>query len=290
MFKKLKRILNKIVQRLFSKILPLVEFGANTHFFDSPLTDHPISSLQTYQNLAKEAEKNTFSFNEIDLFEKKMGFSIDKNWLNFLGASTQVVIKKSPLNYAHGRVLYTALRKYLNNQNNKSKSINIVETGTARGFSSLCMAKALFDEDYEGCIFTIDLIPHNIKIFWNSISDHLHGPLKRVDLLKNWSDLIERYILFAQGSSKQILTKISFSRINFAFLDGSHTYEDVMFEFNIISRHQKKGDIIVFDDYNSKQYPGIVKALDHIENQFGYTLIKLINSKINRGYVIASKL
>ena len=290
MLKKLKRVIKKIVQKLFTKILPWVEITSNIHMFDYPLTQHPISNIETYLRLAKEAEKNTFSFHEVDLFEKNMGFSINKNWLNHLGANTQVLIKKSPLNYAHGRVLYSALCKYLSHQTKNDKRINIVETGTARGFSSLCMAKALFDSDYEGCICTIDLIPHNTKMYWNSISDHSHGPLSRGELLDNWSSLVERYILFAQGSSKQMLPKITFSRIHFAFLDGSHTYEDVIFEFNSISKYQKRGDLIIFDDYNPKQYPGIVKAIDHIEIQFRYSLTKLINSKINRGYVIATKL
>ena len=290
MLKKLKRVIKKIVQKLFTKILPWVEITSNIHMFDYPLTQHPISNIETYLRLAKEAEKNTFSFHEVDLFEKNMGFSINKNWLNHLGANTQVVIKKSPLNYAHGRVLYSALCKYLSHQTKNDKSINIVETGTARGFSSLCMAKAMFDNDYEGCICTIDLIPHNTKMYWNSISDHSHGPLTRAELLDNLSNLVDRYILFVQGSSKQMLPKLSFSRIHFAFLDGSHTYEDVMFEFNSISACQKRGDLIIFDDYNPKQFPGIVKAVNLIEENLGYKLNKIQNIDEKRGYVIAKKL
>ena len=76
-----------------------------------------------------------------------MGYSIDKEWLNKLALQTQIVIKKSPLNYAHGRVLYSLLRNYLRTNSKKLKGLNIVETGTARGFSSLYMAKALFDSD-----------------------------------------------------------------------------------------------------------------------------------------------
>ena len=48
----------------------------------------------------------------------------------------------------------------------------ILETGTARD-SSICMAKALNDRNYQGLISTIDSIPHEKKIFWNCIDDHI---------------------------------------------------------------------------------------------------------------------
>ena len=42
----------------------------------------------------------------------------------------------------------------------------IVETGTARGFSSICMSKALIDQKKSGKIISLDCISHNEKIFW----------------------------------------------------------------------------------------------------------------------------
>ena len=53
-----------------------------------------------------------------------------------------------------------------------NNSINIIETGTVRGFSALCMAKALSDAKFEGSIFTIDVLPHDKKMFWNCAADH----------------------------------------------------------------------------------------------------------------------
>ena len=97
-------------------------------------------------------------------------------------------------------------------------------------------------------------------MFWNCAADHTNGDQSRHNLLNDWADLTERYIIFMQGFTKHILPKISLTRINFAFLDGAHTYKDVMFEFNAISKRQKNGDIIVFDDYNEKHFPGIVKS------------------------------
>ena len=70
-------------------------------------------------------------------------------------------------------------------------------------------------------------------------------------------------------------------RINFAFLDGAHSYEDVLFEFNIIEKHQEQGDVIVFDDYNEKLFPGIVKAVDKISEKFEEIFAFSASSLIN---------
>ena len=75
---------------------------------------------------------------------------------------TQVTIKNSDICYAHGRVLYSALCHYIKKLNH---SISIIETGTSKGFSSLCMAKALSDLKKIGSIHTIDILPINKKFF-----------------------------------------------------------------------------------------------------------------------------
>lgn len=282
-------MINKILGKIFRVILYFVDRMAYLEYFKQPFSNYPISNFQTYKNLAKEAEQNTYSIEDVDLLEKENGFSINRNWINSLAFQTQVVIKKSELNYAHGRVLYTVLRNYLTTLNQKNQTVNIIETGTARGFSSICMAKALSDSKFEGSICTLDALPHYEKMFWNCATDHTTGEQNRQSLLSNWSDLTERYIIFIQGYTKHILPKISLSRINFAFLDGAHTYEDVMFEFNNISKRQKNGDMIIFDDYNDKKFPGIVKAVDYIAKEMNYT-VKLVRNKVTlRDYAIAKK-
>ena len=229
-------IVGKIISKLFSIILPFVDQMAYLRYFNQPFTDLPKSNLENYKKLAESAEENTYSLSDVNLLEKESGYSINKSWLNYLAFHTQVVIKKSELNYAHGRVLYAVLRNYLKNFDKDSKTINILETGTARGFSSICMAKALSDSGCEGSICTVDILPHYKKMYWNCAADHTKGEQTRHDLLSNWNDLTERYIIFIQGFTRLVLPKIALTRINFAFLDGAHTYEDVMFEFNTISK------------------------------------------------------
>lgn len=284
------KIIKKIVSHFFKTILFFVDQMAYLRFFDQPLSNSPKFNFQKYKNLSQIAQKNTYSINSVDILEKKNGFFVDKEWLKNLAFNTQVVIKKSELNYAHGRVLYSVLRNYLTTLKQVNKSINIIETGTARGFSSLCMAKALSDSEFEGSICTIDVLPHFKKMFWNCAADHIRGEQSRNDLLSDWSDLLDRYIIFFQGYSRHIFPKIALSRIHFAFLDGAHTYKDVLYEFNFISKRQKKGDIVVFDDYNVKDFPGVVNAVKNIARRNDYDIFFIKNENIQRDYVIAKKL
>ena len=140
-------IFSKLLEKIFGFILPFVDRMAYLRYYNQPFTNIPLSNLQNYQRLAKKAEENTYSIEDVDLLEKENGFSVDRSWINSLAFHTQIVIKKSELNYAHGRVLYSVLRNYLSTLSKENKTINIVETGTARGFSSICMAKALSDQN-----------------------------------------------------------------------------------------------------------------------------------------------
>lgn len=282
--------LSKIISRLFKMVLPFIDRLAYYQFFNHPFSSYPISSLETYKELAEGAKKNTYLIEDLKKLEEQSGFIINKDWLSLLAFQTQIVVKKSKLNYAHGRVLYTVLSSYLATLKQDNRNINIIETGTARGFSALCMAKALNDSKFEGTICTVDVLPHNNKIFWNCASDHLKGKQTRQELLSDWIELVDRYIIFIQGYTRYILPKLGLPRINFAFLDGAHTYEDVLFEFNIISDRQKKGDIIIFDDYNKKNYPGVVKAVDYISNNMNYDIKIIHNEDTLRDYVVATKI
>jgi len=207
-----------------------------------------------------------------------------------LALHTQIVIKKSKLCYAHGRILYTTLSDYISKQNNdeKKQRIAIIETGTAKGFSSLCMAKALADLNRNGLIITFDFLPHFKKMYWN-LMDDFESPKTRSELLIKWKKLISNYIVFQQGDTRLELKKLQLERVNFAFLDGAHTYEDVMYEFKQIKDAQKVGDIIVYDDYSYKKFPGIVRAVDQICNDFKYKK-KHLKSLDDRGYIIAEKI
>ena len=250
----------------------------------NPLIVKPKASREIYKKLAKEAAEQVYP--EIDSFEEIAGYAIAAEWLHDLALHTQVVVKRSPLCYAHGRVLYSALSRYLESIA-ESETIKIVETGTARGFSSLCMARALSDMGRHGSIVTFDTLPHQMPIYWNCIDD-INGKRSREALLTPWADLVQEYLVFLQGDTRTMLQRVNLGRVHFAFLDGAHTHRDVIFEFRQVAGRQRPGDTVVFDDYTPCQYPGLVKAVEEICNLYNYAPKKLF-AHSGRGHVVAIK-
>lgn len=242
-----------------------------------------------YKNAIKIDHSKFFELVNSD-FNFKNDFIIQR--INKLAKISQIVIKKSVLMWLHGYLLYVSLTDYLNN-NPEIDTVNILETGTARGFSSLCMAMALKDSNRKGKIHTIDILHHDIKMYWNCIKDE-EGKHTRSELFKNteYFKLLD-YIKFYQGTSFSILKNININRFHFAFLDAQHDYPNLNYELSYTKNKQLKGDIIICDDYTTYhtgklQFPGINKAVD----EFNGYLKKIYygnDGEKNRGYVYLKK-
>ena len=243
----------------------------------------PLASKSKYLEIFHEAIQNKHTI--IDKIQKEAGFDLEKNWLNDLALHTQIIIKKSKINFQHGRLLYSYLRNYMKTCN-KNDVIKILETGTAKGFSSICMSKALNDSNMKGEIYTIDQLPHDREMFWNLIDDH-EKKKTRNELLSKWPRELKN-IKFLKGETQKILSNLNLGRINFAFLDAEHTFEAVISEYRYVEKNQKKGDIIFFDDVTPTLFPNLCLALKKIENEKKYT-IKYLNISDQRGYAIAKK-
>ena len=264
------------VAGLTDKLLNRIHYGHRKH-------RDIIAQKEVYQGISEEAKAREYP--QIDAYESEKDISIDRQWFHELALHTQVVIKQSEICYQHGRLLYAAIRSYI--QHSRPHYMNIIETGTALGFSSLCMAKALVDARLDGKIITFDVLPHNVKLYWNCIDD-ADGPRTRSELLKAYLPLTERYCVYHQGDSRRELPKVRMSRIHFAFLDGLHTYRAVMKEFECIGGYQSQGDMIFYDDYTSHLFPGVVKAVDEICSCYGYSR-EIFKANKNRVYLIGTK-
>jgi predicted O-methyltransferase YrrM len=193
------------------------------------------------------------------------------SWIDRLALKTQVSIKRSNLDWSHGYFLYSTIAKY--SQDLSSKNVTVFESGSAKGFSALVMAKAINDVNKIPKITSIDIIDGGKSIYWNAIGDE-HGRRTRSELLENYHDLNKCINFMRIRSSK--LGANNFIDINFdiAFLDGAHTFSDVKKEFNFVKRKLNKNGIIIFDDYDSLKYPGIVKFINSLEQ----SRVTIINS------------
>ena len=213
----------------------------------------------------------------------------DKEIINNIALYLQICIKGSRPLYLHGFIITSALYNYINT--NKINNINILETGTARGFSSICMATILKDLNINGKIYTIDFLKHHEKIIWNCIDAPNKKEETRYNLLEKWSCLRDNYINFLEGYSKDVLINLNLKRINFAFLDGGHTYDELTFELDYVKKYQISGDVIICDDYTLEQFPELFNAInDFLKNNiYEHKIFYGDDGTKKRGYVYMKK-
>ena len=226
--------------------------------------------------------------NDIDIFEVVCGFKVDRAFLDDLGLLTQIVVKKSQPTYEHGRILYSLLRSELEAKANLS-TYTVLEIGSARGFSSLCMAKACDDAGMrpnQVKVVSVDILPHNRKMYWGCISD-FDGPKTREELLSPWKPLRDR-VEYIQLDSPSDLSHLALPTVDFAFVDGNHNYSPVLSELSYITERQVSGGIIVVDDYSIAQYPEIVRAVNDSLLLEAYSH-RTVNISSSRTLLIAKK-
>ena len=184
--------------------------------------------MERYIKLGKQAaDRNQTEF--FDKLNKRFGYLHNKNEMDNLGLKLQVCVKQSRPLYLHGYLLTSALNNYL--QLNQEEPIVIFETGTARGFSSIAMAKVLYDLNKNNAIIhTLDREPHTTPFYSNCYLGAKKGrKVSRQECIEEWKEISDKYITFHCGDSSDLMTRIQseIPRINLAFLDGSHEYKNI---------------------------------------------------------------
>jgi hypothetical protein len=240
---------------------------------------------ERYLELAAEA-RGRRSPELLAALDERFGHLPEPSFVDELALSTQVVVKDEELDWSHGFLLYAALRSRVG-ELEPARPVTILETGTARGFSAICMAKALRDAGHAGTIVTVDILHAERPIYWNSIGDD-EGPRTRLELLAPWADLVEDHVAFVRGDVDVVLEQLGLARIHFAFLDAEHTYEAVRRELAFVAEHQRAGDVIVCDDYTPSEFPEIVRAVDELAATGTYELERFASSG-DRGYAYLRK-
>ena len=252
-----------------------------------------MNSVNKYLQLGEYAKNYDHSkiLNEI---KEYFGFLYNKNGMDDLGLKLQIVDKgptgSKPM-YLHGYVISSALQKYIND--NTYTNLTILETGTARGFADIVMAKMLENNNLQGKIHTLDIIPHDTPEFSNCLkAAQLKQKISREKCLEEWKDLCDKYITFQTGDSNNVLKNLNLQRIHFAFLDGHHDYNYVKNELNYVKERQQPGDIIVCDDYTKTQCPQICQAIDEFlsEKLYDFKIFYGDDGTKKRGYVYMIKM
>ena len=139
---------------------------------------------------------------------------------------------------------------------------DILEFGTNRGLSISILAGAARDAGKKGALVTMDLD--------GRLTEHARRSLSELDL--------SRHIEFMVGDADVSCQKLidAGRKFNFAFVDHSHTYDDVVKACRRLSQLLQPGSFCLFHDYNDSRegtagygvYTAVAHALD--KNHFEF--------------------
>ena len=194
--------------------------------------------------------------------------------------SPQLNFAKQIPNYERGILLYSLIAKY--------KPKNVLEIGTAEGYSTLCMAWAMTDYNINGKIFTIDPKPFDVpverNVTWEDNPKHDTVMLSRRELWNKFADKewIKKIEVLTGFSGEVLQKNTKLPKMDMGFIDGSHVYEAVLHDFYAFLEVASENFHLLFDDYVPNENDGVTKTIDEeVAPNFDITLIQT-NAKEQR--------
>lgn len=180
------------------------------------------------------------------------------------------------IGYPGWNLIYYILLSHLD----KNHEEIIIETGTNFGCTSIILAQALIDAKCKGKVVTIEIDKNNI-----------HQATENLRLSR-----VQHMVEVLHGASNKILPKVvnKYRNIRFAFLDASHLYDDVLFEFETILPSLADDAIVMFDNTcqiaDEDEDQRVYEALKEIKRKYGgnFTSLEFV-SWYTPGVVIWSK-
>lgn len=177
----------------------------------------------------------------VDAYEARTGFQLDRQKLEGAARVLACPVKANPPNWQHGRVLYAAARQRLDGYRGKAM---VLDVGTAKGFSALCLLWAMQDAHVQGSLVSVDVIDPRSRERRNTVAE-VDGYKTLAEILEPWPE--SSAIAFRQSTGVDFLNSYT-GRIEVAFVDGKHTGAVVAQEGVLLADRQQSGDLVVFDD------------------------------------------
>ena len=179
------------------------------------------------------------------------------------------------------------------NEIKKSKPKCFLEVGVFHGVTARNVCELLYqihnnDFKYIG----LDLFSQNKENESEIIPNtKFNNPLKQIYFkfikrqnpysLEAVQDLLKKFknnIHLIKGNSNQVLKKIDMSKIDYVFLDGGHEYSTIMNDLNnCVEVLTKNNGVILCDDYNLANAPGVEKAIDEFTKKNNFKCEILCN-------------
>lgn len=190
----------------------------------------------------------------VDALEVRTGFALERTQLEAAARVLACPVKANPPCWQHGRVLYSLVRQHLEGQRGR---VLMLDVGTAKGFSALCLQWALNDANVQGTVVSVDVIDPRSRDARNTVAE-LDGAKTLTEILAPWPEASA--IKFLHSTGVQWLTQYT-GRIDVAFIDGKHTGTVVWKEGALLADRQQPGDLAIFDDVHLPDVRAAVTSL-----------------------------
>ncbi|MDH5244814.1 MAG: class I SAM-dependent methyltransferase [Betaproteobacteria bacterium] len=220
-------------------------------------------------------EERTQTYPMMDAVEATFGYALDRTVLEAAARVLACPLKVHAPCWQHGRLLYAATRRYLQEAHEQTP-VALLDIGTAKGFSALCLYWALRDAGRVGTVTSVDVIDPASAVMRNSVAD-CEGPTTLAQVLAPWPEA--QAIHFHQRTGIEHLTRRA-DRIHVAFVDGKHAYGVVREEGTLLAARQRPGDLALFDDC---QIDGVQRAINALGGLYHFEIIEV---KPERAYAV----
>ena len=150
----------------------------------------------------------------------------------------------------------------------KKKNIKVLEIGGLFGLNTIILNE-FTRSDSTSLHFTI------IDPLKGYYEDDIHDPQTGVPVSKktmecNFSlaDISKDQYRIIQGLSQDsaIAECVKNEKFDYILIDGDHTFDGVLKDYKIYSRNLRKDGLLVFDDFEAKEWPDIEKVVDVVKN------------------------
>ena len=238
---------------------------------------------------------NKIKFDDFLKSLNSVELNIDDFWTLGNATSLSEDTNGQQLEFHRGPLLY-ALITYL-------KPKKILEFGTGGGYSTLCMAKALDDNEIDGHVYTIDRVGNDEKInrFFKLPND-VFPQKKKISNKEIWKLIAPESwidkIIPIQGYSGIVMDQLKIDNFDFCYIDGVHTYNGTKHDFFSYLKVASNKFSILFDDYIDRDFYGVKDFVDHeVKPYFELSLIdtdpeqklkQFVNKSLDYGMIYLS--
>lgn len=221
----------------------------------TPLVSAPPFPAEDYARVFAVEQAQVYP--SIDAIEARTGYALDRARLEGAARVLACPVKAHPPNWQHGRVIYALTRAYLATRRPDDLAC-LLDIGTAKGFSALCLLWAAQDAGVTATVTSLDVLDPEARVPRNTVAE-CDGLRTLAELLAPWPE--SDRIAFLHMPGIDWLVKHAADRVHVAFVDGRHKYDIVRREGLLLSRRQRPGDLAIFDDLQIEGVDLAVRSL-----------------------------